>query len=169
MCYYYAMSITKRCVSRYNDYMNRQPATFIISVILVVIILVGGYYVVSHMRYQTVAVQTTSGSLTSSTIQVSTMQVSIGQTGTGTGVTLTPLEVMDDSRCPKGVTCVWAGTVHVRARVQNEVGTGEVTFELGKPVTLGGENVALIAVAPDKTQSAIPASTYRFTFMVTNK
>jgi hypothetical protein len=98
-----------------------------------------------------------------------TLQVSIGQSATGLGVTLTPLEVMSDSRCPANVNCIWAGTVTVRTKVKNEVATSEATFELGKPIPLGNENIALTAVSPQKTQSAIATSSYVFTFEVTKR
>ncbi|HEX7724886.1 MAG TPA: hypothetical protein VF438_04080 [Candidatus Paceibacterota bacterium] len=98
-----------------------------------------------------------------------TLHASIGQSVTGLSVTVTPLEVTDDSRCPQGVACIWAGTVHVRTKVKNEVGTSEVTFELGKSITLGAENIALTVVSPAKTQDSIATSTYVFTYEVTKK
>jgi hypothetical protein len=98
-----------------------------------------------------------------------TLQLGVGQSASGVDVTLTPLEVTDDSRCPKNVNCIWAGTVHVRTRVQAPSGTSELTFELGKAISTGDVNIALTAVQPDKTSAVIATSSYQFTFTVTKR
>ncbi len=45
------------------------------------------------------------------------VKVPIGETVVLKGVSIKFLEVLEDSRCPKGVNCIWAG----RARVKVEV------------------------------------------------
>jgi hypothetical protein len=57
-----------------------------------------------------------------------------------------PLEVLEDSRCPVDVTCVWAGRVRLRVAVG---GAGERVMEIGPPVPVpGGAHLTLVAVAP---------------------
>ncbi|HVZ76141.1 MAG TPA: hypothetical protein VG934_02620 [Candidatus Paceibacterota bacterium] len=95
-----------------------------------------------------------------------TISAAINQPASALGVTVTPLEVVQDSRCASGVQCVWAGTVEVRARVADGVNTIEDTFTLGKAATVAyGEVITLTAVAPSKTAgTAIAPDHYAFTF-----
>ena len=76
-------------------------------------------------------------------------------------VKVTPLALVEDSRCPQGVQCVWAGRVRIASR------HGEATRELtlGQPVGVAGGAVTLVEVAPAKRKdAAIPARDYRFGF-----
>jgi hypothetical protein len=57
-----------------------------------------------------------------------------------------PLEVVEDSRCPPDVACVWAGRIRVRVAVS---GAGEPVMEIGHPVTVaGGRRLTLVGAAP---------------------
>lgn len=59
-----------------------------------------------------------------------------------------PLVVLEDSRCPADVTCVWAGRLRVRVAVS---GAGEPVMELNQPVAVpGGRSLSLVAVAPPR-------------------
>jgi hypothetical protein len=61
-------------------------------------------------------------------------------------VRVTPLAVVEDSRCPSDATCVWAGRVRLRVRIG---GAGEQVMEIGHPLTVaGGQRLTLVAVAP---------------------
>lgn len=62
----------------------------------------------------------------------------------GGGLTVRPLEVKEDSRCPGNVTCVWAGRLVIRANVSGtereltlgrslETPQGAVTFAVARP------------------------------------
>jgi hypothetical protein len=63
-------------------------------------------------------------------------------------IRIRPLAVVEDSRCPLGVTCVWAGRLRVRVAVS---GAGEPVMELNRPVAVpGGRRLTLVAVAPPK-------------------
>jgi len=81
------------------------------------------------------------------------------------GPQVTPLEVLEDSRCPAGVSCVWAG--RVRLRVTVHLGAGDVTRELilGEPVQVADGALELVEVRPAPTVAgAIAPGDYRFTF-----
>jgi hypothetical protein len=70
--------------------------------------------------------------------------------------------VAEDSRCPEGVTCVWAG----RAIVQVEVGDGEaptVALEVGgEPRVVRGLSLAAEALDPHpRADAATPEEEYR--------
>ena len=89
----------------------------------------------------------------------------MGETVRVHGIPVTPLRVLEDSRCPQRVTCVWAGRVRLSARV------GGVTRELtlGQPQAIAGGQLQLAAVAPALTTVGhrIPSGAYRFGFEFT--
>jgi hypothetical protein len=83
------------------------------------------------------------------------------------GVTITPLEVMSDSRCSAEVTCIWAGTVTLKTKLEREGVTETVMLTLGTPVTFAGKQVALAVVTPAKHEGkTILPPDYRFEFSV---
>jgi hypothetical protein len=90
----------------------------------------------------------------------------IGATARVGGIAITPLAVLEDSRCPRDVTCVWAGRVLIRARIEADGRSSEAEMEQGKPISAAGrEDVVLASVSPERTSSAaIEMDEYRFTF-----
>jgi len=63
-------------------------------------------------------------------------------------VRVRPLAVLEDSRCPIDVECVWAGRIRVRVAVS---GVGETEMELHRPLAVPGrEPLRLTAVAPPR-------------------
>lgn len=83
------------------------------------------------------------------------------------GATITPLRVEEDSRCPAGVQCVWAGQVRLTVRIDRG---GSDTRELvsGKPVAAAGGTLELTEIAPTK-RKGVPLfpEDYRFGFSFT--
>ena len=79
---------------------------------------------------------------------------------------ITPISVIEDSRCPARTQCIWAGRVVVRVTMSSL--TAKLTREMtmGEPVSIGGKDVVLVAVAPAKTGAAIKPAAYRFKFAV---
>ena len=78
------------------------------------------------------------------------------------GLTVKPLAVIEDSRCPAQVQCVWAGRVRIRADISGN-GTRELT--LGEPLAVSGGTLTLVDVRPSKRASeAIAPRAYQFTF-----
>ncbi len=78
---------------------------------------------------------------------------------------MTPLRVLEDSRCPMEARCVWAGQVRLLVRI----GTGrnrsvrEITSS--KPINLAYGALELVSVMPPRsTQRSIRARDYRFAF-----
>jgi hypothetical protein len=83
------------------------------------------------------------------------------------GVTVTPHEVVEDSRCPLDVNCIWAGTLKVRATLSSDLGTSDQVFELGTPITTESVSVTLEKVAPNKHQGVtVSAGEYLFYFVM---
>ncbi len=102
---------------------------------------------------------------------------SAGSSNTGTtgyyqkvsiqGVTLTPIEVAEDSRCPSDAQCIQAGTIKVRTRIESATSTTDKYLELGKAVTVGTDDITLTQVTPaPKIGQAIGSNLYRFTYEV---
>ena len=86
----------------------------------------------------------------------------LNEVATLDGLTVRPLAVIEDSRCPATVQCVWAGRVRISADISG-VGTRELT--LGESATLGGGTLTLVDVRPSKrTPEAISPREYQFTF-----
>ena len=94
----------------------------------------------------------------------------VGESGTSRGATITPLEVLEDSRCPSDVQCIWAGRVRLRTQLKSGLGTSEQVFEIGTPITTEAETITLTEVSPaPNTQVKFSPSDYRFTFSVEKK
>ncbi|MFT3729105.1 MAG: hypothetical protein QM759_14885 [Terricaulis sp.] len=88
--------------------------------------------------------------------------VGLGETADlGGGLTVKPLEVLEDSRCPQDVTCVWGGRLRLRA----EVSGAAQEFTLGQPLETAQGVVTLAVVSPGAwSQWPNSKPPYRFGF-----
>ena len=81
------------------------------------------------------------------------------------GPWVTPLAVLEDSRCPMNARCVWAGRTRLSVRI--DLGSRSETREIGsdQPIQVADGQLSLVEVQPDLMagQPADPAS-YRFGF-----
>ncbi len=94
----------------------------------------------------------------------------IGQEVSALGVRITPLKVLEDSRCPIDVQCIQAGTVRLQANLVSGLGTAQQEFKLGQMVTTETEEVRLADVQPaPKAGVKIASADYVFTFTVTKR
>ena len=89
----------------------------------------------------------------------------LGQQAYVDGLRVTPLKVLEDSRCPINARCVWAGRIIVRAAVTGSSWHRTLDLELGQPQQLADGQLTLVAAEPGKMAGA-PADlrAYRFTF-----
>jgi len=90
---------------------------------------------------------------------------SIGETADlGGGLTVRPIDVTEDSRCPANVDCVWAGRLVLRADVS---GT-ERDLTLDEPLETPQGTILLAVAKPapwhDWPESEVPLPPYRFGF-----
>lgn len=92
--------------------------------------------------------------------------VALGQKAYVDGPLVQPVEVIEDSRCPMNMRCVWAGRVRVKMiwiRGNGKKQPFEAT--LGEPVPLADGQFTLESVRPEKrTDIALKPSDYRFSF-----
>lgn len=81
-------------------------------------------------------------------------------------VSVTPIEVLEDSRCPINARCVWAGQVRIRAQVEREGQETVVELTSGESLPVFSGNLTLSQVWPAvTTQEPISGpENYRFHF-----
>jgi hypothetical protein len=110
------------------------------------------------------------GTTTTPTASSIFLETVIGREASGLNVKVTPLSVVEDSRCPTDVQCIQAGTVRVRATLGSALGTGVQIFTLNTPITTEAEIITLFAVTPVKESTkAIAPTDYRFVFKVVKR
>lgn len=93
-------------------------------------------------------------------------RLAIGQTGSVDGPKLTPLAVLEDSRCPINARCVWAGQVRLRIRVTLGSGSREHEIVTGTPLQIADGQLELVEVQPGRMagQGSEKPLAYRFGF-----
>lgn len=80
---------------------------------------------------------------------------------------VTPLKLLEDSRCPINVRCVWAGRLILRTSIRGPNIRETRDLTLGEPQAIAGGKLSLVAAEPGKLAGAEgnpPAS--RFTFEI---
>lgn len=77
-----------------------------------------------------------------------------------------PLAVIEDSRCPATVSCVWAGRVVVRLGLVSQTGKLTRRIALHESLTIGHQVVTLENVTPARTIAGVLPGAYRFGFTV---
>lgn len=92
--------------------------------------------------------------------------VALGQRAMVDGPIIQPVKVLEDSRCPMNVRCIWAGRVRLQMlwlRPNGETRSFDVTQ--GEPAPLADGAITLESVRPDKrTDATIRPEDYRFSF-----
>jgi hypothetical protein len=83
----------------------------------------------------------------------------------GEGLTVRPIAVVEDSRCPGNTRCLWAGRLRIRALVSGH----ESVLTLGETIVAPSGAVALVAVSPGAwaewpSDELGPRPAYRFGF-----
>jgi hypothetical protein len=107
---------------------------------------------------------------TTSSMSTVTLEAKIGKTIVAHDFSLTPLSVVQDSRCPTDVQCIQAGTVQVKASLSGGLGQYNATLELNKPFTNEEVTITLVSVTPGKVSThQISPSEYVFTFTITKR
>jgi hypothetical protein len=78
---------------------------------------------------------------------------------------VTPLNLIEDSRCPDNARCIWAGRAVVRATIDGPGGPIERNQTLGEPADVGGRSLMLDSVTPGRTAgTTVSVAPYRFHF-----
>jgi hypothetical protein len=91
--------------------------------------------------------------------------VRIGQSVVVDGPRVTPLAILEDSRCPANARCIWAGQVRIRVRIGSRKARVFKELTLGTPVPVADGALTLTQVSPFKiTQQPLKSRDYRFGF-----
>ena len=78
---------------------------------------------------------------------------------------VTPKALVEDSRCPQGAQCVWAGRVILRTRIDGDGWRDTANLTLGEPYGTHGHTITLVSATPERAADTDPdESRYRFTF-----
>jgi len=89
----------------------------------------------------------------------------LSEAGRVGGARITPLAVVEDSRCPAGVQCVHAGTVRVITRISAASGKDEPVLALGQPRRVRELWVTLLGACPTpRVGVRMGAAEYRLSF-----
>ena len=88
-----------------------------------------------------------------------------GQVTSVESLQVRPLTLLEDSRCPASVQCVWAGQVRIRAEIISPDGREVREMTSDKPIAVAGGMLTLVDVEPPKLAPGTTAPReYRFTF-----
>lgn len=107
-----------------------------------------------------------------------TVNASIGSKVTvNTGVNsleIIPLRIVEDSRCPVGVTCIQAGRVMVETQLQTVFTTqvshlayGSSAVDSQSSASISGYTVSIVGVFPQARQGGLNSNEYVITYRVT--
>lgn len=89
----------------------------------------------------------------------------LGQTANVESLLVTPVAVVEDSRCPADVQCVWAGRLVVRTEVRGGSWTKALDLTLGAGQHVADGEITLVSAVPEKTsKTPTKPSDYRFTY-----
>lgn len=90
--------------------------------------------------------------------------VRVGQTVSLAGRKVTVLKVLEDSRCPVEVDCVWSGQVTLHLRVERAGKTSLGSLGTYKPLPVAGGELELVDTLPERSEArALSPADYRFT------
>ncbi|MES2902598.1 MAG: hypothetical protein V4696_00280 [Pseudomonadota bacterium] len=70
---------------------------------------------------------------------------------------VTPLAVVEDSRCPINARCVWAGRLILRTRIDGRGWKETVDLTLGEPYRTRGTGLALMSGEPGRIAGSPPS------------
>jgi hypothetical protein len=91
--------------------------------------------------------------------------VSLGQRVEVGRYVVRPISIYQDSRCPAGVRCIWAGRLVLYVLVDGPDVHANVYLTLGMPAPVGHSTINLATVTPERFAEIAPRpETYRFTF-----
>ena len=105
-----------------------------------------------------------AGCVTTHTNEDGSVDTKLGQTVNLGGPKVTPLAVLEDSRCPMEARCIWAGRVRLSVRMTTSAGSAVRELASDKPLQVAdGQLILQSTMPPRSTQHTLVPSDYRFT------
>lgn len=87
----------------------------------------------------------------------------------GNDLVATAKAIYEDSRCPVGVQCIWAGRVVVTTRIDGPGWRETVNMVAGESQNVRGAEIMLHEVTPAPFKDVpVSAGAYRFRYMIDN-
>lgn len=103
-------------------------------------------------------------------LQDGSATVALGRHAVIGPIDIVPLRIEEDSRCPTGVQCVWAGRVRVAVSIADhgEIASFPILLTLGEPLPMeNGGGLTLVAVCPYPVHpNAIARDAYRLVLAI---
>lgn len=99
------------------------------------------------------------------------LRVAQEKTAPGTTIKIKFLSVVEDSRCPEGVNCIWAGVAKIKIQLR-KTGKPAKEFELNtnqtdKTITFEGHTIKLVTLTPyPKSGTATNSAAYSATLTI---
>ncbi len=110
-------------------------------------------------------VLTLAGCVTYHTRSDGIARARFGETEVVGGPKVTPLALLEDSRCPAGTECIWPGQLRISARIDTGKGSETRELTLGAPVPVADGQLTLVETMPEKkTNITLYPEDYRFGF-----
>lgn len=81
----------------------------------------------------------------------------IGETARIGDVSVRPIAILEDSRCPRDVECVWAGRLRLSAAISGVDGTSELALGERFALPRGGA-ILLVSATPEPWQTPPPGT-----------
>ncbi len=107
--------------------------------ILIVLLAVFGVYKMVARE----AVPTQNSQIIKINENVSEFTTKLGEKISVFGITFKPIEITENSLCPDGVQCVWAGRLLVKVEMDSSTGATSTIFELRSPKSYDGYKITL--------------------------
>jgi RNA polymerase subunit RPABC4/transcription elongation factor Spt4 len=96
------------------------------------------------------------------------VRVGISKSGSAFGLSITLDKIVEDSRCPVDVECVWAGRLIAEATLQADGQSKTITLETDKIMEWYGYSIVIASVEPiAKSTEVRKPEDYFLTFVVT--
>jgi hypothetical protein len=115
------------------------------------------------------------GTLSASAIRPETLKVLINkEVTTKDGLRIAFVDLIEDSRCPKDVDCVWAGNARIKVRISPATGSAESyvlnTTTSPRSIVIDGYEIKFTALTPEPASNIrIRKDGYTATFVVTRR
>ncbi len=111
------------------------------------------------------AALTLTGCVTYHTRSDGIARAGIGETAVADGPKVTPLALLEDSRCPMNTQCVWAGQLRISARIDLAKGSEMRELTLGKSEQVADGQLTMVEALPERTgEVTLYPEDYRFGF-----
>jgi hypothetical protein len=147
---------------------KRNITSWVLTLLFLLIVFVGIFSFNKNNNQTPEPTQTSTTTPVVNYVSYGKVTLKVGETVHFKDNSITLLRVVDESRCPTGVTCIWAGTVKAEILSVTGMGTSTEKIELGKFLTTEAEKIEVTSVTPYPSKdTSISQNEYSVTLEVT--